>query len=146
MSAFPRISGRQVVTALSKAGYKKDRQKGSTEIYRFKNYFNAKRFFLSHAHLIFSVAGFRPGRRGPFVSAKGPKTIDAPSGSWERTDASLRRADQLAPLKQGPPNAKSVPPLGQTAGVGEEKQENGVSCEGCKSTNDLVFFSLAISI
>jgi hypothetical protein len=25
-------------------------------------------------------AGFRPGSRGPFVSAKGPKTIDAPSG------------------------------------------------------------------
>ncbi|MCA9456963.1 MAG: hypothetical protein KC587_09890, partial [Nitrospira sp.] len=35
---------------------------------------------LSHAHLIFSVAGFRPGRRGPFVSAKGPKTSAAPSG------------------------------------------------------------------
>ena len=26
------------------------------------------------------VAGFRPGSRGPFVSAKGPKTSDAPSG------------------------------------------------------------------
>jgi hypothetical protein len=25
------------------------------------------------------IAGSRPGRRGPFVSAKGPKTIDAPS-------------------------------------------------------------------
>ena len=94
MSAFPRISGRQVVTALSKAGYKKDRQKGSTEIYRFKNYFNAKRFFLSHAHLIFSVAGFRPGRRGPFVSAKGPKTMDAPSG--------LRKANGRQPEEGGP--------------------------------------------
>jgi hypothetical protein len=39
-------------------------------------------------HAFFSVAGFRPGRRGsfglpqdrPFVSAKGPKTMDAPSG------------------------------------------------------------------
>ncbi len=31
------------------------------------------------------MPGFRPGRRGPFVSAKGPKTIDAPSG--------LRRAN-----------------------------------------------------
>jgi hypothetical protein len=30
-------------------------------------------------------AGFRPGSRGPFVSAKGPKTIDAPFGhiGWE---------------------------------------------------------------
>ncbi|HNP31317.1 MAG TPA: hypothetical protein PKK23_19885 [Nitrospirales bacterium] len=34
------------------------------------------------------------------------------------TDASLRRADQLAPLKQGPPTDESVLPLGQTAGVG----------------------------
>ncbi|MDT3777841.1 hypothetical protein PJI16_09770 [Nitrospira sp. MA-1] len=25
-------------------------------------------------HLVFYVAGFRPGWRGPFVSAKGPKT------------------------------------------------------------------------
>ena len=38
--------------------------------------------------------------------------------SLERTDASLRRADQLAPLKQGPPADEGVPPLGQTAGVG----------------------------
>jgi hypothetical protein len=34
----------------------------------------------SRAQVIFCVAGFRPGRRGPFVLAKGPKTIDAPSG------------------------------------------------------------------
>ncbi len=33
--------------------------------------------------VMFGVAGFRPGRRGPFVSAKGPKTIDAPSGLIE---------------------------------------------------------------
>ncbi len=31
-------------------------------------------------NVIFCVAGFRPGRRGPFVPTKGPKTIDAPSG------------------------------------------------------------------
>jgi len=31
-------------------------------------------------NVMFCIAGFRPGRRGPFVSAKGPKTIDAPSG------------------------------------------------------------------
>jgi len=29
---------------------------------------------------LFCDAGFRPGRRGPFVPAKGPKTINAPSG------------------------------------------------------------------
>jgi hypothetical protein len=34
----------------------------------------------SRINVIFCVAGFRPGRRGPFVSAKGPKTNDAPSG------------------------------------------------------------------
>ena len=27
---------------------------------------------------VFYLAGFRPGERGPFVSAKGPKTISAP--------------------------------------------------------------------
>ena len=31
-------------------------------------------------NVIFRVAGFRPGWRGPFVSAKGPKTNGAPSG------------------------------------------------------------------
>jgi len=34
----------------------------------------------SSIKVFFCVAGFRPGGRGPFVSAKGPKTIDAPSG------------------------------------------------------------------
>jgi len=46
--------------------------------------------------------------------------------SLERRDAGLRRADQLAEsilshiegLKQGPPPDESVPPLGQTTGVG----------------------------
>ncbi len=92
----------------------------------------------SRGTVIFCVAGFGPaaevapwrvpkgatfrlvGPVGPniCVEAKGPKTIDAPSGSLEGTDASLRRADQLAPLTQGPPTDESVPPLGQTAGVG----------------------------
>jgi predicted RNA binding protein YcfA (HicA-like mRNA interferase family) len=34
VSVLPRISGRKVVTALSKAGYKKDRQKGSHIVLR----------------------------------------------------------------------------------------------------------------
>ena len=34
MSILPRISGRKVVTALSKAGYEKDRQKGSHIVLR----------------------------------------------------------------------------------------------------------------
>ena len=75
---------------------------------------------------MFCVAGFRPGRRGPFVLAKGPKTIDAPSGL---IGAEGRQPEEGGPtrgacpeffegLKQGPPADESVPPLGQTAGVG----------------------------
>jgi hypothetical protein len=45
-------------------------------------------------------------------------SIDAQSASFNGTDANLRRAGQLATLKQGPPVDESVPPLGQTAGVG----------------------------
>ena len=37
------------------------------------------------------------------------------------------RADQLAPLKQGPPAAESVPPLGQTAGVGPREMNISVT-------------------
>ncbi len=58
-------------------------------------------------HENFCVAGFRPGGRGPFVSAKGPKTIDAQFGLIGGTDAGWG-ADQLATLKQGPPVDKSV--------------------------------------
>jgi hypothetical protein len=54
------------------------------------------------------IAGFRPGRRGPFLSGKGPKTIDAPPASSDWTDAAETRAGQLATLRQGPPNAKNV--------------------------------------
>ncbi len=53
------------------------------------------------------LAGFRPGSRDPFVSAKGPKTIHAQSGTSYGTDA-RGRASQLAALKQGPPDIKSV--------------------------------------
>ena len=34
MSVLPRVSGRQVVTALAKLGYEKDRQKGSHMVLR----------------------------------------------------------------------------------------------------------------
>ena len=62
-----------------------------------------------------------------FVSAKDPKTIDAPSGLMRGDDVSLWKVDQLAEpvlsfiegLKQGPPADESIPPLGQTAGVGQ---------------------------
>ena len=63
-------------------------------------------------------AGFRPGERGPFLSGKGPKTIDVQPGLICGTDASLRKEDQLASLKQGLQNDQSVPPLGLSASVG----------------------------
>jgi hypothetical protein len=49
---------------------------------------------------------------------KDPKPLTPRLASWERRDAHLRRAGQLAPLKQGQPTDESVPPLGQPAGVG----------------------------
>ena len=68
-------------------------------------------------NVIFCEAGFRPGRRGPFVLAKGPKTNDAPPASADWTDATTRRASQLAALRQGPPIDTSVRPEGRVAGV-----------------------------
>ncbi|HBP86352.1 MAG TPA: hypothetical protein DD706_01490, partial [Nitrospiraceae bacterium] len=49
---------------------------------------------------------------------KDPKPSTPRLASLERADANLARADQLAPLTQGPPADESVPPLGQTAGGG----------------------------
>ena len=67
------------------------------------------------------VAGFRPGSRGPFVSAKGPKTIDAPFGLMTGDGRKTRRAGQLARLTQGPPDYKSVHQEGRPAGVGQSR-------------------------
>jgi hypothetical protein len=67
----------------------------------------------------FSVLpGFAPAGEALLFRQKGPKPMTPRLASLERTDASLRRADQLAPLKQGPPADESVPPFSQTAGVG----------------------------
>ena len=67
----------------------------------------------------FSVLpGFAPAGEALLFRQKAPKPVTPRLASLERTDASLRRADQLAPLEQGPPADESVPPLGQTAGVG----------------------------
>jgi hypothetical protein len=62
------------------------------------------------------VRGFGPAGEALLFRQKAPKPLTPRPASLERTDASLRRADQLAPLKQGPPADESVPPLGQTAG------------------------------
>jgi hypothetical protein len=66
----------------------------------------------------FSVLpGFAPAGEAILFRQKAPKPVTPRLVSLERTDASLRRADQLAALRQGPPADESVPPWGQTAGV-----------------------------
>jgi hypothetical protein len=67
---------------------------------------------------MFGVAGFRPGRRGPFVPAKGPKTIDAPSGLIGADGRQSQEGGPTRSAQTGPPTDKSVLPLGQPAGVG----------------------------
>ena len=64
------------------------------------------------------LPGFGPAAEALLFRQKDPKPLTPRLASWERTDANLRRAGQLAPLKQDPPMDESVPPLGQTAGVG----------------------------
>ena len=67
----------------------------------------------------FSVLpGFALAGEALLFQQKAPKPLTPRLALGERTDASLGRADQLAPLKQGPPADESVPPLSQTAGVG----------------------------
>jgi hypothetical protein len=50
-------------------------------------------------------------------------TVTPRPASFNGTDANFWRADQLAALKQGPPNNKSVHPAGRAAGV-EKKGKN----------------------
>jgi len=65
-------------------------------------------------------ATFVVGQKGPITVAlfeTHQATVMPRLASLERTDASLRRADQLAELRQGPPADESVPPWVQTASV-----------------------------
>ncbi|HBP89054.1 MAG TPA: hypothetical protein DD706_15310 [Nitrospiraceae bacterium] len=64
------------------------------------------------------LPGFAPAGEALLFRQKVPKPLTPPLASLEGEDDSLRRADQLAPLKQGPPTDKSVPHLGQPAGDG----------------------------
>ena len=72
------------------------------------------------------LPGFAPAGEVLLLGQKAPKPVTPRLATWERTDASLRRADPLAEsilsyvegLKQGQPADESVPPLSQTAGVG----------------------------
>ena len=64
------------------------------------------------------LRGFGPVRRGPFVSAKGPKTIDAQSGSitWSRGLSNVGRPNSLR-LNKVRPHGKPLS-LGHPAGIG----------------------------
>ena len=74
-----------------------------------------------------ALPGFALAGEALLFRQKAPKPLTPHLALLEGTDASLRRADQLAPLKQGPPAEESVPPLGQTAGVGPWGQNISVT-------------------
>jgi hypothetical protein len=63
--------------------------------------------------------GVSPSSDEPLLfRQKWPKPLTPRLALLEGRDANLRRAAQLAGLRQGPLNAKSAPPLGQPAGGG----------------------------
>jgi len=64
------------------------------------------------------LPGFAPAGEALLFWQKAPKPLTPRLALLEGTDANLRRADQLAPLTHGPLVDESIPPLGQTAGVG----------------------------
>ncbi len=62
--------------------------------------------FNSRVNVMFGVAGFRPGSRATFVSAKVAKTIDAPSGfirgeGRKLAEGGLTRRAQTKPAGSG---------------------------------------------
>ncbi len=63
------------------------------------------------------MPGVGPAAEVLLFRQKDPKPLTPRLARSEGKDASLRSADQLAALKQGPPADKSFPPLGQTAGI-----------------------------
>ncbi len=75
------------------------------------------------------MPGFGPAGEALLFRQKGPKPLTPRLAQLERTDASLRRADQLAEpvlsrvegLKQGPPADESVPPLARRQASGSRK-------------------------
>jgi len=67
-SLIPDIAYRESILSFANAQHPVDSWKIS---YLFIQY---------NLQTVIGIAGFRPGSRGHFVSAKGPKTIDAPSG------------------------------------------------------------------
>ena len=69
----------------------------------------------------FCVAGFRPGGRATFVSAKVAKTSDAPSGLIRGEGRKLAEGGPTRRAQTRSARDKSVPPLGQPAGVRQRR-------------------------
>ena len=63
------------------------------------------------------MPGFAPADEVLFFWEKDPKPMTPRSAILDGTDANLRRAVQLAALRQGPPVFKCVRPEDQTEGV-----------------------------
>ena len=66
--------------------------------------------------------GFRPDSRGPFVSAKGPKTIDAQFGLIKLAGRTLGEGGQTRCAQTMPTHDWSDHPKSRTAGVGQRKE------------------------
>ena len=75
--------------------------------------------FLTLVFMRFLVLpGFAPANEPLLFRQKWPKPVTPRQASLDGTGASLRRADQLAALKQGLLNHQSVRPWSLSAGVG----------------------------
>ncbi len=87
------------------------------------------------------MPGFAPAGEALLFRQKDPKPLTPRLALGERTDASLKRAVQLAGLKQGPPAEKSVPPLGQPAGVGQQRKPRQVCVTNRPRSEKIVILS-----
>ena len=99
------------------------------------------------------LPGFAPAGEALLFRQKAPKPLTPRLALLKRRDARLRRADQLAEpalspvegLKQGPPADESVPPVGQTAGIGpldkpfKDSDERGAIYTVCSVFSSILF-------
>lgn len=84
MSVLPRVSGREVVAALAKLGYEKDRQKGSHIVLRQVSYPPGDRTFLTTLALYST-------QHQPFLCRLDPSTFSPPAPAFY----GLQRMDDL---------------------------------------------------
>jgi hypothetical protein len=64
------------------------------------------------------LARFRPGSRGPFVSAKGPKTFDAQPGHIRWVGRELEEGGPTRYAQTRPADYQERPTLDRAASVG----------------------------